>query len=58
MPGITVAVIIPVPIALQVFMLAIKQEKRNREVKEILRRIEKSLRTRIKVIKNTKLAIC
>lgn len=43
MTGITVVVIILVPIAFQVFMLAVKLEKRDREIKEILHRIDEKL---------------
>jgi len=38
--GITIIVIILVPIAFQVFMLAIKQANRHKEIQEILKRIE------------------
>ncbi|MBN1754945.1 hypothetical protein JW877_01900 [bacterium] len=43
MTGITVIVVILVPIAFQVFMLQIKQDKRHNEIKEILKRIEEKL---------------
>ena len=41
--GITIIIIILVPIAFQVFMLAIKQDKRHKEMIEILRRIEEKM---------------
>ncbi|MGC9363289.1 MAG: hypothetical protein ACP5FZ_01830 [Fidelibacterota bacterium] len=43
MPGNTIIVILLVPIAFQVFLLAIKQEKRHKELIEILKRIEAKL---------------
>lgn len=43
MNGITVIVVILVPIAFQVFMLQIKQDKRHNEIKEILKRIEEKI---------------
>ncbi len=43
MTGITVIIIILVPIAFQIFMLQIKQEKRHIEIKEILKKIENKL---------------
>jgi preprotein translocase subunit YajC len=48
MTGIAVIIIILVPIAFQVFMLQIRQDKRHKEIKEILNRIE------IKLEKETK----
>ena len=42
--GITIIVIILVPIAFQVFMLSIKQDKRHKEIQEILKRIEDKLK--------------
>lgn len=44
MTGTTIVVIILVPIAFQVFMLAIKQEKRHQEIKEILKSLEDRLK--------------
>lgn len=38
--GITIIVILLIPILFQVVMLSIKQDKRYREMKEILKRIE------------------
>ena len=43
MTGITVIIIILVPIAFQIFILQIKQDRRHKEVKEILRSIENKL---------------
>ncbi|MCF8267749.1 MAG: hypothetical protein K9I69_06670 [Ignavibacteriales bacterium] len=40
MSGISIVVILLVPIAFQVFLLAIKQEKRHKEIIEILKRLE------------------
>lgn len=40
MSGISIVVILLVPIAFQVFLLAIKQEKRHKEIMEILKRLE------------------
>ena len=42
-PGITIIVIILVPIAFQIFMLSIKQDKKHKEMQEILKRIEDKL---------------
>jgi len=42
--GITIIVIILVPILFQVIMLSIKQDKRHKEVQEILKRIEDKLK--------------
>ncbi len=42
--GVTIIVVLLVPIAFQVFMLAIKQDKRHQEIQEILKRIEEKLR--------------
>ena len=41
--GITIIVIMLVPILFQVVMLSMKQDKRHREIKEILKRIEDKL---------------
>ena len=41
--GITIIVIILVPIAFQVFLLAIRQDKRHKELVEILKRIEEKM---------------
>lgn len=41
--GVTIIIILLVPIAFQVFLLAVKQEKRHKEVLEILRRIEEKM---------------
>ena len=43
MTGATIIVIILVPIAFQVFMLAIKQEKRHQEIKQMLKSLEEKL---------------
>ena len=43
MSGNAIIVILLVPIAFQVFMLSIKQEKRQKELIEILKRIENKL---------------
>ncbi|GAP43003.1 hypothetical protein TBC1_111145 [Lentimicrobium saccharophilum] len=43
MTGITVIIVILVPIAFQIFMLQIKQDKRHNEIKEILNGIEEKL---------------
>jgi preprotein translocase subunit YajC len=43
MTGTTIIVIILVPIAFQVFMLAIKQEKRYQEIKQMLKSLEEKL---------------
>jgi len=43
MSGNAIIVILLVPIAFQVFMLAIKQEKRHKELIDILKRIEGKL---------------
>jgi len=43
MSGSTIIVILLVPIAFQVFMLAIKQEKRHNELLDVLKRIEGKL---------------
>ncbi|MBZ0179282.1 MAG: hypothetical protein K8F36_08325 [Melioribacteraceae bacterium] len=43
MTGTAVIVIILVPIAFQVFMLAIKQEKRHQEIKQLLKALENKL---------------
>jgi preprotein translocase subunit YajC len=43
MTGATIIVIILVPIAFQVFMLAIKQEKRHQEIIQMLKRLEEKL---------------
>jgi len=42
--GITIVIIILVPIAFQVFMLAINQSKRHKEIMEKLNKIEEKLR--------------
>lgn len=42
--GITIIVIILVPIAFQVFMLAINQKKRHQEIIEKLNQIEAKLK--------------
>ena len=41
--GITLIVILLVPIAFQVFLLAVKQDKRHKEVIEALRKIEEKM---------------
>lgn len=43
MVGNTIIVCLLVPIAFQVFWLQIKQDRRHKEIKEILRRIEDKL---------------
>jgi len=43
MTGITIIVILLVPIAFQVFFLAITQEKRHQELKKILKSLENKL---------------
>lgn len=47
MTGITIIIIILVPIAFQVFMLQIRQDKRHKETLEILKRIEDKLQKQI-----------
>ena len=42
--GITIIVILLVPIAFQVFLLAIKQNKRHKELLETLKKIEEKLK--------------
>lgn len=44
MAGTTIIVIILIPIAFQVFLLAIKQEKRHQELKEILKNLDDKLK--------------
>ena len=43
MSGISFIIILLVPILFQVFMLQFRQEKRYREIRDTLHRIEKSL---------------
>ncbi len=47
MQGITIIIIILVPIAFQVFMLQIRQDKRHKVTLEILKRIEDKLQKQI-----------
>ena len=42
--GITIIVILLVPIFFQVVILSFKQDKRHKEIKEILKRIEDKLK--------------
>jgi len=44
MYGITIIIILLVPIAFQIVYQSIKQEKRHQEIKDILHRIEKKLK--------------
>ena len=44
MTGITIILIILVPIAFQVFMLQVKHDKRHKEIMETLNRIEGKLK--------------
>ncbi len=43
MTGIIIIIVLLVPIAFQVIMLAVKEERRDREIREILRRIEEKI---------------
>lgn len=43
MTGNTIIIILLVPIAFQIFMLAIKQEKRHQEIKQLLKSLEDRL---------------
>ena len=42
--GIVIIVILLVPIFFQVIMLSIKQDKRHKEIQEVLKRIEDKLK--------------
>ncbi|MFC2126052.1 hypothetical protein ACFLU5_14715 [Bacteroidota bacterium] len=44
MIGTTVIIVILFPVAFQVFMLAYKQDKRHKEMMELLRKIEEDLK--------------
>lgn len=40
--GVSIIVIIPIPIAFQVFLLSIKQDRRHKEMQEILKELKMS----------------